>query len=83
MLQILSKGFRKVLNFIRKEFRDPEVIVMGDGLESHGGLHDRERIAHMNLYLSTIADAIEDGCNVKAYSAWSLMDGFNWLDGYT
>ena len=34
-------------------------------------------------HLQAILDAINDGCNVTGHTTWSIMDNFEWLQGYT
>lgn len=48
-----------------------------------GGLNDVKRVEYLNSYLTAILGAIKDGCNVKGYIAWSLMDSFEWKAGFT
>lgn len=45
-------------------------------------VHDQMRIDYIAKHLNSIADAIEDGANVKGYFLWSLMDVFSWSNGY-
>ncbi|WP_297376937.1 6-phospho-beta-galactosidase [uncultured Helcococcus sp.] len=45
-------------------------------------VYDDERIDYIKQHLLTIADAIDDGANVKGYFLWSLMDVFSWSNGY-
>lgn len=45
-------------------------------------VQDNARIDYVKQHLEVIADAIEDGANVKGYFIWSLMDVFSWSNGY-
>lgn len=74
---------RHLLNWIRKEYNNPPVYVTENGVSDKGGLNDRDRVEYFNSYLSSILGAIKDGCQVKGYIAWSLMDSFEWKAGFT
>ncbi|TWB15071.1 broad-specificity cellobiase [Nitrospirillum amazonense] len=48
-----------------------------------GHVKDEKRIAYMKAYFAALSRAIQDGAPVRAYHAWSLMDNFEWAQGYT
>ena len=54
----------------------------GDAPDEEGVVHDDRRIEFYTGYLSALADAIADGADVRAYHAWSLLDNFEWSEGY-
>ena len=37
----------------------------------------------MSQYIKAFARAIEDGVDAKAYFHWSVMDNFEWAEGYS
>ena len=47
-----------------------------------GKVHDPQRIDFMHRYLLELARAIKDGVPITGYYAWSLLDNFEWADGY-
>ncbi|MGA2847952.1 MAG: family 1 glycosylhydrolase [Terracidiphilus sp.] len=52
--------------------------------EKEGGrVPDERRTAFFKGILAELARAIADGAMVRAFHAWSLMDSFEWTDGYS
>lgn len=47
-----------------------------------GKVHDPLRIDYLARYLSELKRAITDGAPVKGYFQWSIMDNFEWSEGY-
>jgi beta-glucosidase len=48
-----------------------------------GIVYDTDRVMYLRNYLSQLQRAASDGVPVKGYFLWSLMDNFEWADGYT
>ncbi|XP_023950090.2 myrosinase 1-like isoform X2 [Bicyclus anynana] len=79
---VIPHGIRKALKWVKDNCNNPPIFITENGFGTFGGLKDPERISYYIKYLDSILDAIEiDGCNVTRYTAWSLMDNFEWDSG--
>ena len=54
-----------------------------DGPDAAGAVHDIRRIAYHREYLAALAQSVADGADVRGYHAWSLLDNFEWAEGFT
>ncbi|XP_062111397.1 beta-glucosidase 40-like isoform X2 [Humulus lupulus] len=91
-LYIVPEGMRKLMNYIKQKYGNPTVIITENGMDDPNdtkiaikqALKDDKRIKYHNDYLTNLLAAIkEDGCNVKGYFVWSLLDNWEWASGYT
>lgn len=46
-------------------------------------VQDDDRIAFLSAHIGAVAEAVDQGVRVEEYTVWSLMDNFEWADGYT
>jgi beta-glucosidase len=51
--------------------------------DAAGRIDDRQRVDYLRAHLLQLSRAINDGVRVRGYHCWSLMDNFEWADGYS
>ncbi|XP_035711445.1 myrosinase 1-like isoform X2 [Folsomia candida] len=79
-------GFRKMLNWINQGYGSPEIYIMENGYPDspNTGLEDVARVKFHRDYINEMLKAVKiDGVQVTMYTAWGLLDCFEWSYGYT
>lgn len=74
--------------FLYERYKTPLYITenglsCNDVVSLDGKVHDPARIDFEARYLSQLQKAYEDGVDVRGYFHWSLLDNFEWAEGYT
>jgi beta-glucosidase len=54
-----------------------------DVLTSDGRIEDTDRVMFLRNYLTHLHRAAAEGYPIKGYFLWSLLDNFEWADGYS
>ena len=57
-------------------------VAYGDEPDANGEVNDHRRVEYLVDHLSAVEKAIEQGVPVNAYYYWSLLDNFEWAEGY-
>ncbi len=86
--EVWPKGFHDVVLWAWNEYKLPiEITENGcaynDGPDAAGRVQDTRRTEFYRSYLGELHRAIGAGADVRGYHAWSLLDNFEWAEGYT
>jgi beta-glucosidase len=74
---------------ITRDYQRPVLEITENGCAyndrpgANGSVNDVRRIEYHQQYLAELARAIRDGADVRGYHAWSLMDNFEWAEGFS
>jgi beta-glucosidase len=90
-LKVVPWGFKKLLLWVAERYGNPGIYVTENGcdvpnessMSLQDALNDTFRIDFYRGYLANMVEAMIEGVRVKGYFAWSLLDNFEWADGYT
>ncbi len=86
--EIYPKAFTELLTDLNQRYTLPPIYITENGMaeadapNQEGEVHDPRRVNYYDAHLNAVNDAIEAGVDVKGYFAWSLMDNFEWAEGY-
>ncbi len=87
---VVPDGLREVIALLGERYPDlPPLYITengcsyGMGPDASGVVDDQPRIDYLDSHLRAVAQAIADGADVRGYYCWSLLDNFEWAEGYT
>jgi beta-glucosidase len=82
------QGMAELLARVENDYHPGPIYVTENGscyedtVAPDGRVHDTERRHYLMRHLGALRQAIGDGVPVKGYFAWSLVDNFEWAEGY-
>eukprot|EP00823_Brevimastigomonas_motovehiculus_P009090 TRINITY_DN8771_c0_g1_i1.p1 TRINITY_DN8771_c0_g1~~TRINITY_DN8771_c0_g1_i1.p1 ORF type:complete len:556 (+),score=134.51 TRINITY_DN8771_c0_g1_i1:75-1742(+) len=90
-LYVYPPGIGALLRWIDSRYHRPIIFVTENGCDvpdeslipMEQALNDTFRIDYYRGYLTHVLDALNDGVDVRGYTMWSLLDNFEWADGYS
>jgi beta-glucosidase len=91
-LYVVPWGVRKVLNWVSERYGRTPIYITENGVDEPNEtaiplprvLNDTFRVDYYKSYLEEIrAAVVKDGVDLRGYLTWSLLDNFEWADGYT
>ncbi|HEY3704986.1 MAG TPA: GH1 family beta-glucosidase [Terracidiphilus sp.] len=90
-LEVWPRGIYDLVTQISREYNHPLIEITESGCgyldgpdeEQHGRIPDQRRIQWYRQHLAELARAIDEGARVRAYHAWTLLDNFQWGEGFT
>ncbi len=88
---VVPDALREWLITFRARFRAalPPIMITesgcayGMGPDADGVVDDQPRIDYLDGHLRAVAEAVARGVDVRGYYTWSLLDNFEWNEGYT
>ncbi len=87
---VVPEALREWLIMFRARLRAaiPPIVITESGCaynmgpDENGVVDDQQRIDYHEAHLTAVAEAVERGVDVRGYYAWSLLDNFEWAEGY-
>ncbi len=87
--EVWPDGFHDLLIKVNDRYKPKAIEITengcsyGDVPDDNGRVPDERRTDFFRGYLGAVARARKQGVPIRGYAAWSLMDNFEWAEGYS
>jgi beta-glucosidase len=88
--EVFPQGLTDTLTWVRDRYGNPPVYITENGSAFYdpptaddGVLDDPLRTSYQKKHLRAVSNAIAQGCDIRGYMAWSLLDNLEWSLGFS
>lgn len=88
--EVHPQAFTDVLNWVKGRYNNPPIYITENGSAfydppqaENDRIDDPLRQSYLKAHLLAVHTAINDGCDIRGYFAWSLMDNLEWAHGFS
>jgi beta-glucosidase len=86
--EVYPDGLRELLVRVHRDYAPRCIYITENGAaydtgpDEHGRVHDIERQRFLHSHLRAVLEAVDEGVPIGGYFVWSLLDNYEWQEGY-
>lgn len=85
--EVCPSAFTDLLISLHQKYTLPPMMITENGAATvdkieNEQVYDEQRLRYLQSHINAVNDAIDAGVNITGYFVWSLMDNFEWAEGY-
>lgn len=90
-LRTYPEGMEKTVTYIKERYNNIPIFISENGYceisdsnsTINDSLNDVKRVSYLANYLDALSTAMRKGADVRGYFVWTLLDAFEWNNGYS
>lgn len=83
MWEFYPEGLSIILERVWNDYNKPTLYVLENGTSLPDEENDIGRINYLKAHLEQVSVCLKKGIDIRGYFVWSLMDNFEWAEGYS
>jgi len=88
--EVFPRGLSDVLLWVKDRYGNPPVYITENGAAFYDPptvegdeLPDPLRVDYLRRHIRALSDAVQAGCDIRGYFAWSFLDNLEWSHGFS
>ena len=86
--EVFPDGLRDILLDVHNRYKPGSIYITENGCaydypkSDDGSINDKRRVEYLETHIEACREAVDSGVPLDGYMHWSLMDNFEWAEGY-